>query len=76
MGIVHQTEIDQKDVESMACKLTDAILHIENFVRENGQHSTDANLRDAMNLTASALGTCHDLKLKIENDLGGSQNGN
>tara|TARA_R110002110_G_scaffold292886_1_gene506903 strand:- start:1192 stop:1365 length:174 start_codon:yes stop_codon:yes gene_type:complete len=52
----------EHELDAMMDGLTDVILNIERFVNENKHHMLDANLRDAMNLTASVLGTCNQLK--------------
>ena len=46
------------EIDAMIHGLTDVILNIERFVNENKHHTLNADLRDAMNLAASMLGTC------------------
>ena len=52
----------EHELDAMMDGLTDVILNIERFVNENKHHALDSNLRDAMNLTASMLGACNQLK--------------
>lgn len=52
----------EHELDAMMSGLNDVILNIERFVNENKHHMLDANLRDAMNLTASMLGACNQLK--------------
>ena len=57
----HGAYVDH-EIKAMASGLTDVILNIEKFVDENKGHSTDSSLRDAMNLCASMLGACSELR--------------
>ena len=54
--------MEEHELDAMMSGLTDVILNIERFVNENKHHMLDANLRDAMNLAASMLGACNQLK--------------
>lgn len=54
--------MEEHELDAMMHGLTEVILNIERFVNENKHHMLDANLRDAMNLTASVLGACNQLK--------------
>lgn len=52
----------QHEIDAMMSGLTDVILNLERFANENKHHMLDVNLRDAMNLTASMLGACNEVK--------------
>ena len=54
--------MEEHELAAMMDGLTDVILNIERFVNTNKRHALDSNLRDAMNLTASMLGTCNKLR--------------
>ena len=58
MGIM----LEGHEIDAMVSGLTDVILNIERFVNENKGHSTDSSLRDAMNLCASMLVACNELR--------------
>ena len=51
-----QVVLEGHEIDAMVSGLTDVILNLETFVKENKGHSTDSSLRDAMNLCASMLG--------------------
>tara|TARA_R110000744_G_scaffold12620_1_gene37428 strand:- start:123 stop:329 length:207 start_codon:yes stop_codon:yes gene_type:complete len=61
----------EHEVDAMINGLTEVILNLERFANENKHHMLDANLRDAMNLTASMLGACSELKEPFETGAAG-----
>jgi len=58
--------VREREVDEMISRLTRVILNLERFVNENEKSNTDGSLREAMNLTAAALGKSKMCKNRFE----------